>query len=48
MNCAGQKVALLEKAFSFASDVIGKYSHRLVSNLRSHILAVTTILVEPI
>ena len=35
MNCAGQEVALLEKASSFASDVIGKYSHRLVSNLRS-------------
>ena len=30
------------KASSISSDVIGKYSHRLVSNLRSHILDVTT------
>lgn len=41
-NCAGQDVAMLAKASTFASEIIGKYSHRLASDLRSHILAVST------
>jgi hypothetical protein len=42
MNCAGQEVTMIEKASSFVREVIGKCNHRLASNLRSRILAVTT------
>jgi len=42
INCAGQEVAMIGKASSLVCDVVGKYNQRLASDLRSHILAVTT------